>query len=267
VRICHALPELATLMKAIFVAMRVVLSALLFQVMIIYVWAIAMHSLLRDDEAVYEYWGTVTRCMMTLIANGTLGDSIGEIMRGISNNVPALTFFFAFVLLSTITVSNMLIGLLCEVASEVANAEKEYNALSKLKAEILVSLKNLDQDSSGAISKREFFGMISDTRATEVLDSLGIDVKLLMKLIDMLFNQSDSAAMSIPEVMQLLLDSQGDRQPTYQDVVSLLGFTRYSLQQDLSIIKDELLEVLKLEMSLSGGPSGLVDQPFRETSI
>ena len=54
---------------------RAVGSAMLLLVIAIYAWGITMHSFMKDDAEVFMYWGTVTRCMMTLMANGTLGDS------------------------------------------------------------------------------------------------------------------------------------------------------------------------------------------------
>lgn len=240
VRILHALPELATLVKAIFVAMRAVCAALFLQLMFIYVWAIALHELLKDDADLFDNWGTLSRCMMTLIANGMLGDNIGEVMRGMSHHALALILFSGFVLLSTITLTNMLIGLLCGVVTDVANAEKEYEALSKLKSHILVALKGLDKDKDGAVTKDEFLTLLNHEHGRVVLDCLSIDVVLFLKLADMLYDRSDTGVLSIEEIMQCLLASQGGRKPTFQDMVSLLGFTRWSVQKDLDVIKNEL---------------------------
>merc|ERR1719316_635547 len=69
----------------------------------------------------------------------------------------------------------------------------------------------------------------------------------------MIFTVSGSASISIPEVMQLLLDSQGKRQPTYQDVVSLLAFNRWSAKQDLMKVKGDMMAIksdIRSEFSL-----------------
>merc|ERR1719316_1654777 len=116
---------------------------------VIYVWGIAMHSFMKDESHLFEYWGSIGRCMMTLLGNGVFGDSIGTVMRGLADYPLALFTFFCFVLLSAITVTNMLIGVLCEIVSEVANAEKEYTAIQQLKSTLLVMLQRLDEDGSG----------------------------------------------------------------------------------------------------------------------
>merc|ERR1719215_1803699 len=168
---------------------------------------------------------------MTLAANGTLGDSIGTVMRGISGNALALICFFVFVILSAVTVTNMLIGVLCEVVSHVAEAEKEYAVLSKLKATLLVMLKRLDEDGSGDISKHELHGIMKDEGALQVLDELQINVEYFVERLDMVYEDTDS--LSIPEIMQLLLDNQGDRQPSLKDVTLMHNFTRWSLKRRL----------------------------------
>merc|ERR1719491_797874 len=119
-------------------ATRAVGSAMLLMVIAIYAWAIAMNSLMREeaetnkengDEELYMYWGTVSRCMMTLLGNGTLGDSIGTVMRGVAQNPGALIALISFVICSMLTILNMLVGVLCEVVTEVAHSEKENQAL------------------------------------------------------------------------------------------------------------------------------------------
>merc|ERR1719265_2700538 len=102
---------------------------------------------------------------MTLTANGLFGDSVGTVARGIARNVPALIAFLAFLLIGAVTVSNMLIGVLCEVVTDVTNSEKEYQALTRLKSTLLVMLRRLDEDGSGDIDKHELLGLLHDAEA------------------------------------------------------------------------------------------------------
>jgi hypothetical protein len=195
------------------------------------VFAITMHMLTKGSDEVYEYWGTVSRCMMTLLANGTMGDSVGTVMRGIARNAPALTAFLIFVVLSAVTVTNMLIGVLCEVVSHVAEAEKEYAVLSKLKTTLLVMLKRLDEDGSGDISKTELHGILRDDGALQVLDELDINVEYFVESLDMMYESTETC--TIPQIMQLLLDQQGARDPALKDMVLLHNFSRWSLKREI----------------------------------
>jgi len=247
VRIMRAFPEIMTMIKGMIVATKPVSTSMAMLVGIIYVFGITMHMLVNGDPEVFEYWGTVSRCMMTLTANGTLGDSIGTVMRGIARNVPALIVFFVFVVLSAVTVTNMLIGVLCEVVSHVAEAEKEYAVLAKLKATLLVMLKNLDEDGSGDISKHELLGVVNHRDALAALEELDINVTYFVELIDMIYESTDSC--SIPDIMQLLLDSQGARAPALKDIVLQHNFTRWSLKRQM---KQEMQE---LRFMLSNNPT------------
>ena len=59
----------------------------------------------------------------------------------------------AIVLVSAITIMNMLIGILCEVVSKVAAAEKENAAREEVRDTILQMLKRLDADGSTVTNK------------------------------------------------------------------------------------------------------------------
>jgi len=231
VRIMRAFPEIMTMVKGMIVATQPVASSMSMLVGIIYIFAITMHMLVKGDDEVFEYWGTVSRCMMTLLANGTLGDSIGTVMRGVARNVPALTTFILFVILSAVTVTNMLIGVLCEVVSHVAEAEKEHAVLSKLKATLLVMLKELDEDGSGDISKQELHGILKCQDALDVLDELEINVNYFVDTLDMHYEETETC--TIAEIMQLLIDNQGGREPKLKDLVNLHTFSRWTVKTEI----------------------------------
>jgi len=234
VRIMRAFPELMTMVKGMMVATKPVSTSMAMLVGIVYVFAIIMHMLLKDWEhidEVFMYWGTIGRCMLTLTANGTLGDSIGTVMRGIDRNAPALVVFFVFVILSAVTVANMLIGVLCEVVGHVAEAEKEYAVLAKLKTTLLLMLKDLDEDGSGDISRQELLNVINHKDAVQVLADLDINITYFVDLIDMIYESTENC--TIPDIMQLLLDNQGQRSPDIKDIVLLNNFTRWSITREI----------------------------------
>lgn len=241
VRIMRAFPELVTMLHGMFVATRAVGSAMVLLVIAIYAWAIIMHALLKDDESVYIYFGTISRCMMTLMANGTLGDSIGTVMRAIARNTPALIALLAFVVFSALTVLNMLIGVLCEVVAEVAHAEQDATVLNKLKSNILVMLRSVDEDGSGDISKGELMSILGDDNALEVLRDLNINAAFFMEMIEMSYDRRDS--LKIPYIMQMLVDNQGGRATTVQDLTGFHEFTCWSVRKEVEEVRKMLTAV------------------------
>jgi len=57
--------------------------------------------------------------------------------------------FFLYVLLTNITVMNMLIGIVCEVVSEVKQKDERHSAVDYLKRNLRELLIELDVDQNG----------------------------------------------------------------------------------------------------------------------
>merc|ERR1712232_67574 len=119
--------------------------------MLIYVFAIVLNMFLKDiaDEEGEYFFSTLPRCMWTLLVNGTLLDAISDplnalVSMGEFNTTISVIIFFIFVLLSALTVMNMLIGVLCEVVSAVAASEREEADITELKMAVLQELKKFN---------------------------------------------------------------------------------------------------------------------------
>merc|ERR1712151_917535 len=107
------------MVKGLRVASRAVCSSLLMLLIQTYVFAIPLHTFLKYEEKCSERFGTLVRTMFTLLMDGVFMDSTGPLMWQLldMNYVHAVIAFMMFVLLSAMTMMNMLIGILCEVVS------------------------------------------------------------------------------------------------------------------------------------------------------
>merc|ERR1712086_985047 len=116
-----------------------------------------MNVLVGTVPEVDSLFGTVRESMVTLLFNGVLLDSISGLARKliVVGNVPAIICLMIFILLSALTVMNMVIGVLCEVVIDVSAEEKESHAKEKMQKTLFVMLTELDADSSGCLSKKE----------------------------------------------------------------------------------------------------------------
>merc|ERR1719399_2705170 len=105
--------------------------------------------------------------------DGTFMDSTGSLLKAMMELKPLpgyysmVLVFMTFVLLSAMTVMNMLIGVLCQVVSEVADKEKEDAAIRLLKETLLKMLLLLDEDGSGDISYEELNAAFDNPQATQ----------------------------------------------------------------------------------------------------
>merc|ERR1719443_302576 len=77
VRLARSFPEMVTMIKGMRKAVRSVASSLIMVLLLIYVFAIVLHSLLKDEGQVKDNFSTVGLAMWTLWLDGTLMDSIG----------------------------------------------------------------------------------------------------------------------------------------------------------------------------------------------
>merc|ERR1719352_2227552 len=114
-------------------------------------------------------------------------DSTGEVLTELIqmakfNTVAACFVFLCFILLSAMTVMNMLIGVLCEVVSTVAQGERDEAAIQLMKDSILVELKQFDNDGNGMISKGELRQVMKSKHALGVLRSIEVDDDCLYEL-------------------------------------------------------------------------------------
>lgn len=243
-RIMRAFPDLVAMIKGVKVASRAVLSALLMLLGLIYVFAIILFTLLKevDDEAVHERFRRLGITMWTLLIDGTFLDGIGFVSRSLldTNNYFSVSILLLFVLLSALTVMNMLIGVLCEVVAAVASAEKEDSAIRMVKTELLALLRELDEDGSGQISRNEIGQVLKDTTALAVLDNLQVDVAHLLEHLEMFFDHAEEDELTIHQIMDLILMLRGDRPPTMKDMLHGQTFSRWKTGTALQELKETL---------------------------
>merc|ERR1719162_723007 len=102
-----------------------------------YVFGILLKQLLSETLMGDSHFSTVPLAMHTLILDGTFLDSLGTVVKGLGDEGLFYAFvFYIFVLLSALTVMNMLIGVLCEVVSAVASTEKEELTVAFVKEKL-----------------------------------------------------------------------------------------------------------------------------------
>lgn len=193
VRFMRSVPELVTLLKSMGLALRSVGSTLGLLFIFMYIFSIIFTSQLKtDDPYLKNRFGRIPLAIWTLFFSGTLMDNVSQIANALLENSLLLTFVFVvFVFLAAFTVLNMLIGLLCEVVTAVAAAEKEKAMVLHVKSKLTCFLEQLDTDGNGTISKTEFDQLITFPEAVHALSELGVDVQNLVQLSDHLFDEDE----------------------------------------------------------------------------
>lgn len=197
VRIMRAMPELMTMLKGMTAAFRSVAATCSLLIIFLYIFSIIFsqeHKGHQNEDL--EYWfGTIPQSMWTLLLSGTFLDNMSPVANTLltEGHFAYVCLFLAFVALASLTIINMLIGVLCEVVSAVAEAEKEKSVVSYVKGQLIDVLEELDTDGTGTISKDEFAVFLEVPTAVSALEQLGVDVPNLLMLVDILFDADNSS--------------------------------------------------------------------------
>jgi hypothetical protein len=270
VRILRAIPELMILVKGMVVAARSVFFTLCLLLVVVYVFAIAFVQLTDGTEVGEEYFDTVPTAANSLILHGTLLEEcpvvvnmLGEITLG------HMLLFYLFVLVASLTVMNMLVGVLVEVVKVVSLVEKEQLQVQYVKDRLALVTGDFRVDDGGEaqISKGEFEALIQTPEAAKALHDVGVDVVGLVDFLDFLF--PEDRPLSFPEFMESILELRGGNKATVKDIVDLRAFIRkesnsqrylYRLESEKQL---ERHPTAKSEMNSSALPSLLSTPQFK----
>jgi len=224
------------LIKGLMAAARSVFFTLVLLLVLLYIFAIALTQLLKTTDAGERLFPNVLESMNTLWIYATLLNEVSFLARELRASLPyTLILLTAFILAASLTVMNMLIGVLCEVVNEIATAEKEEAALSFVKYRIESVFDSLDIDSKvQRISKTQFETLIQNGDAIHAFYELGVDVVQLVDMADFIFQsdevddnfQSKDKELSFDEFMDVVCDLRGHNFATVKDIMQLRKFIR-----------------------------------------
>merc|ERR1711933_451370 len=142
-------------------------------------------------------------------------------------------FIIFFLFVASYTVLNMLIGVICEVISEVAHREKEEILQQDLRAKIRNVTKllspyfpeededelTLDLEKEVMVSREIYERILEDPEAAQTLAEVGVDVLALADMSDYVFPQSGQ--IELTDFLQLILQFRGSNTATVKDMVEM----------------------------------------------
>lgn len=276
-KLLRVMPELMIMIKGMKASTRSVFFTLVLLVVIMYVYAIAFVQLSSGTDAGEKFFSRVPESMYTLLMYGIFLDNVGFFVTSLHNEWILAIAFFSFVLLGTLTVMNMLVGVLCEVVSAVAATEQEEMLVNYVNEKISRVMALLDSDGGGSISKKEFLEILDNVEAVRCLSDVGVDVFALIDLADYIFEDDDTEnqdeiELDFSRFMEVVLQLRGTNQATVKDIVDLRKFMRLSMQENFkqtTFILDKLSEGAKITETMmcnmvSMGPEGSTKKAFED---
>lgn len=241
-RLLRAVPELMILIKGMVMATRSVVVTLCLLVLLIYIYAIVMTQLTLGTELGDVWFGKVPRSMATLFLHGCFAEDLPSVAYDTGGELEGGHLYLAvllmmFVLLASLTVMNMLVGVLVDVVSTVSKVEKEELSVNLVKSRLHKIIDNMDDNQDGTISRMEFEQMLVSSVAAKALAEVGVDVVALVDLEDFLFEDSES--LPLRDFMEMVLQLRGTNTATVKDIVDLrkwIGQELGRVNQNLGLV-------------------------------
>lgn len=253
-RLLRAMPELVMLVKGILAAARSVFFTLLLLLCVLYVFAIAFTQLSKPlgEEIREQFFSNVIHSMNTLWLYATLLEEITTLMHAIEKESIGLVIFLdLFILIASLTIMNMLIGVLCEVINAVAASEKEEISLAfvKTKVERIFYTLGLGEACNGRISRDAFVKIVENRTAARAISDLGVDVLQLVDLADHFFENDNEDAeqdkdLSFAEFMDMVSQFRGKNVATVKDMMQLRRFLHIELNKLKRDIRVDPLQMI-----------------------
>jgi len=227
-RLLRAFPELLVLTKGALMGLRSVGATLILLAGTIYVYSIMFTQCLSETEMADEGFGTVPETMHVLLLRFCLNVDADLLDKLLQAGLIYYVIMLSYIVVGTFTVMNMLIGVICEVVSNTASAEREDILVQDLKYKISKMLPETPLDDSYCpITKEDFQNLLNKDEALQSLDEVDVDVVALIQLGDFIFRESDE--LDMVEVMQMVLQFRGSNSATVKDVVDMRMFVSKEL--------------------------------------
>eukprot|EP00746_Dinoflagellata_sp_MGD_P000551 gnl/MRDRNA2_/MRDRNA2_100992_c0_seq1.p1 gnl/MRDRNA2_/MRDRNA2_100992_c0~~gnl/MRDRNA2_/MRDRNA2_100992_c0_seq1.p1 ORF type:complete len:771 (-),score=141.75 gnl/MRDRNA2_/MRDRNA2_100992_c0_seq1:300-2612(-) len=192
-RLMKFFPETMTMVKSIIAATRAVLCTLGLLATLLYVFAIIFKARC-EQTAIQHMFPSLLGSMWQLLLNGAFMDNLGETVDAIYQEDAMLAgLFMLFVFLSNLTVLNMLIGVICEVANNVSVKEKEMLSAKLLKIDLMEFLDCFDMDDDGSISMDEFDLLMKNPDVKAMLTRHDVDWGNVVSLKESLFIDKEAS--------------------------------------------------------------------------
>jgi len=258
-RMMRAFPELVTLVKGMARSLRATCGCFVLILAMLYTFSIVVHMLMKHESAMNDTLqekmgvdlGTLPHCMWTLLTCGVTMDNFSRlatylVFDGKFNVALAGWTFTLFALLTTMTVLQMLIGVLCEVVGDTTKEKAAAKNVAIMKSQIVERLRRFD-DGDGLITQIELAKIMQDPHSKKVLRSLNINELFLLQMLKMAYPRPDSAVAFKP-LTEIMLMCIGDSPAT---VETMAGGISYMINevQELQTATESRLANLEAELT------------------
>jgi len=172
VRILRQFPELVMMLRGLGIATRSVGFVAVLMVTMTYVLAICMKMSTEGTEAGDELFPSVWMAMRTMLILAVVPDLEDSINMIDQPDDPMFNWFsvicfVVFIFIVSLTMLNMLVGVLCAVVDAIRETETEKIDILHLREGLWHLVVGSDEDESGNVSITEFVGLLENPVAVQ----------------------------------------------------------------------------------------------------
>merc|ERR1712176_41958 len=153
-----------------------------------------------DRDELNEYWGTLSRSILSLYQSISGGMSWGLLIKPVMDHVSvgaSIVFFSIYILFATLVMLNLVTGVFVDGAQKIIQQEKEEEMVSVLRK----TFRRMDEDQSDDISWAEYQTQVVQGGMDEYFHAFNLSMeqgKQLFQLLDV----DDSGSLSIDEFVE-----------------------------------------------------------------
>merc|ERR1712110_1389065 len=152
-----------------------------------------------------------------------------------------LVIAFVFMSLSSLTVLNMLVGVLCDVVSEVAGKERVERATTMASERMKGIAEELDEDFNGKISYNEFSRIMEKPEALQTLEDVGVNPVAIVDFAELFFVENGcSIELPFDQFMEMVMDLRETNTAKVKDVMNTWMQIKMSTNRDIKKLKQAL---------------------------
>eukprot|EP00746_Dinoflagellata_sp_MGD_P138583 gnl/MRDRNA2_/MRDRNA2_72213_c0_seq1.p1 gnl/MRDRNA2_/MRDRNA2_72213_c0~~gnl/MRDRNA2_/MRDRNA2_72213_c0_seq1.p1 ORF type:complete len:283 (-),score=63.50 gnl/MRDRNA2_/MRDRNA2_72213_c0_seq1:488-1336(-) len=240
------------LIKGMATAMKSVAYVMALLVLLTYVFAIAFTQLAVGTYEEYgadsvgdQNFANIGLSMYSLIIYATLLDDLIDFTDSLRYQSPVLLVLaFIYIGLAALTVMNMLIGVLCEVVSAVAETERDDIKSTTLSLKMREVVGALDRDKNKMISYAEFTEILEHPITLEALADVGVSPLGLVDFAEFFFvEDGEPIELTFENFMEMVLDLRETNTATVKDMLNVWMKIKGTTNKEVAGIKTSLESV------------------------
>ncbi|CAK0823733.1 unnamed protein product [Prorocentrum cordatum] len=242
VRLLRASRDLMTIVYGLARAFWSMSITLVVLILLMYVFAITFRTFVKGEGLQVEeaFFASVGDSMWTLLVRGVFMDDLSSLLDLLREEMPTLAYMLVlFILLSSFTLLNMLIGIVCDMISEVKRGSLERRERKELKQALGSILECYDRNDTGDISQADFECLLANPEFADIMQRIGTEVDSVRKLTERTFK--DDGVIRFSEVVDVVFRLRTAVTANIMDIIELREHVRSHVDHVIDALHQKLV--------------------------